>query len=336
MNWLNIHLATLRSPAYLGSTPVERATWLQLLAYCADQENGGRIAGAASWKDRQWQQTCGVTAREVRSASRLVMIEGGDVRVAHYPLEQEAEMKSRREKGREAANRRWHGAEEKDAGGGRRDDMAGDGSPIPCANAKRNEKEGNEKEITAPPPSRVQRTACAGDDGGSAGCAPVCLPPQAVEYGLRLSPPCPEQWSRKWWEDSERRGWLGPDGLRIVKWQPALSSYWRGVQEMERRICFPAPGAGEAANASGGGASNGNGANGHVPQLPRERSMSAYEIKTRMEAIDDELARLRLRGKDGRSEDGLRSIKIYTPEQRERRDQLLKAKEALRGKLVEV
>ena len=52
MNWLNINLATLRSPAYLGSTPVERATWLQLLAYCADQENGGCIAGAAAWKDR--------------------------------------------------------------------------------------------------------------------------------------------------------------------------------------------------------------------------------------------------------------------------------------------
>ena len=261
-------------------------------------------------------------------------------------------MKSRREKGREAANRRWHGAEEKDEGEPIRnascgDAGGGDGSPIPCGNAKGNEKEGNEKEITAPSPCRVQRTAGAGDDGGSAGCAPVCFPPQAVEYGLRLSPPCPEQWSRKWWEDSERRGWLGPDGLRIVKWQPALSSYWRGVQEMERRICFPAAGANEAANGSSGGSGgtgNGSTTNGQAlpqpqPQLRRlagERSMSAYEIKTRMEAIDDELARLRLRAKDGRSEDGLRSIKIYTPGQRERRDQLLHAKEALRGKLVEI
>ena len=162
MHWLNIHLATLRSPAYLGSTPVERATWLQLLAYCADQENGGRIAGAASWKDRQWQQTCGVTAREVRAASRLVAIEGGDVRVAHYPLEQEAEMKSRREKGREAANRRWHGNEPGET-------APGDGSPIACCNAKGNGKEGNEKEITAPPPCRVQRIACTADDGESPG-----------------------------------------------------------------------------------------------------------------------------------------------------------------------
>ena len=161
----------------------------------------------------------------------------------------------------------------------------------------------------------------------------MCLQPQAEEYGARLTPPCPEQWCRKWWEDSERRGWLGPDGLRIVKWQPALSSYWRGVQEMERRICFPAAGTNETTN----GNSNGNGANGHAlpRKLPGERSMSAYEIKTRIEAIDDELARLRMRGKDGRSEDGLRSVKIYTPEQQERRDQLLKAKEVLRGKLIE-
>jgi hypothetical protein len=348
MNWLNIKLSTLRSPAYLGSNPVERATWLQLLAYCADQENGGRIAGAASWKDRQWQQTCGVTAREVRAASRLVAIEGEDVRVAHYPLEQEAEMKSKREKGRDAANRRWHGAvaEEPARGDGSRivDGLPmADGSPIADGNAKGNEKERNGNEMQAAAPCGVQRTACAGDDGVGAGCAPVCLSPQAVEYGARLTPPCPEQWCRKWWEDSERRGWLGPDGLRIVKWQPALSSYWRGVQEMERRLAFANGGANGTSlpggNSSGAvnGNGNGNGANGHAPQPPpRERAMSAYEINTRLGAIDDELSRLRIRAKDGRSEDGLRIVKIYAPEEEARRGQLLKAKEVLKRKLTEV
>ncbi|HWB61775.1 MAG TPA: hypothetical protein VG733_19990 [Chthoniobacteraceae bacterium] len=359
MNWLNINLTTLRSPAYLGSTPVERATWLQLLAYCADQENGGRIAGAASWKDRQWQQICGVTAREVRAASRLVTIEGGDVCVHFFPLDKQLEVQLKREAGRRGGSARSEekvtAAQQNGAKGGRPPSFseaaataAGGGAQSapseeavfcavenPSTNpTERNGKEGNNKEKeSAARPCGVQRTASAADDGEGAGCAPVCYPPQAVEYGARLSPPCPEQWSLKWWEDSERRGWLGPDGLRIVKWQPALSSYWRGVQEMERRMQFAA-GPGAASPAANGSAVPGTPR--AAPPPGRERVMSAYEIKTRIESIDDELSRLRQRAKDGRSPDGLRTIKLYTAEQETRRQQLLQAKEALRGKLVEV
>jgi len=56
MRWLNIEIANLRSPAFVGAEPVERATWLSLLAYCSDQENGGVIKGCREWKDRQWQK----------------------------------------------------------------------------------------------------------------------------------------------------------------------------------------------------------------------------------------------------------------------------------------
>ena len=105
MNWLNIELRTIRSPEYVGSSPTERATWLSVLAYCADQENGGRISGAAGWKDRQWQQVCGVTAREVRAATRLILIDGADVIAFAYPVEKEAEVMARRQAGREGGLR---------------------------------------------------------------------------------------------------------------------------------------------------------------------------------------------------------------------------------------
>jgi hypothetical protein len=100
MEWLNIHVPMLRAPEYVGSDPISRATWLNVTVYCVEQENGGRIVGAASWKDRQWQQTCGVTFEEVISAKKLLEIEGDDVLVWRYPVEKEAAVKQQRESGK--------------------------------------------------------------------------------------------------------------------------------------------------------------------------------------------------------------------------------------------
>jgi hypothetical protein len=99
MNWLNIELSTLRSPEYLGSDPEQRATWLNLMAYCADQENGGRIELCSIWKDRMWQQVCGVTSGEVDQPSELWSWEGDDLVVLFYPIEKEEEVKVKREAG---------------------------------------------------------------------------------------------------------------------------------------------------------------------------------------------------------------------------------------------
>ena len=99
MNWLNIEIRVIRSPEYIGSDPVERATWLNLLASCAEQENGGKIPGCGSWKDRQWQQTCGVTAQEVSVDSPLWQWDGADIVVWHYPCDKEAEVRAKREAG---------------------------------------------------------------------------------------------------------------------------------------------------------------------------------------------------------------------------------------------
>jgi hypothetical protein len=107
MIWLNILTSMLRSPAFVGSSPVERATWLSVIAYCVEQENGGRILNGLKWKDRQWQQTCGVTAREVRNADKLLTIEGDDVIIFAYPLEKEEEVRAKRIQAGDAARKRW-------------------------------------------------------------------------------------------------------------------------------------------------------------------------------------------------------------------------------------
>lgn len=98
MKYLNMQLAMLRSPEFIGAEPVERATWLCLLAYCADQENGGIIRGCRTWKDRQWQQLAGVTLGEVSADSALWQWAGDDLVVAHYPLEAEDYARTMRER----------------------------------------------------------------------------------------------------------------------------------------------------------------------------------------------------------------------------------------------
>lgn len=100
MRWLNIEIATLRCPAYIGAEPVERATWLSLLGYCADQENAGRIAGCKKWKDRQWQQVCGITQAEAHTVSNLWTWDADDIVVSFYPIASEAIMQAKREAGR--------------------------------------------------------------------------------------------------------------------------------------------------------------------------------------------------------------------------------------------
>jgi hypothetical protein len=146
MEWLNIRIATLRTPEYIGSTPIERATWINVVAYSCEQENNGRLIGAADWKDRQWQQTCGVTAREIRAAGKLLKVEGSDVIVYAYPTEKQIEVQARRMQARDAARRRW----DNNLGDAPRippSTTEGDAPRIPPRNAEREGEGEGEEEV---------------------------------------------------------------------------------------------------------------------------------------------------------------------------------------------
>ena len=100
MNYLNLNISTLRAPEFLGSEPVARATWLCVVGYCIDQENNGRVAACKGWKDRQWQQTCGVTLDEVNASAPLLAWDGDDLVVWRYPIAHQAKCETNRENGR--------------------------------------------------------------------------------------------------------------------------------------------------------------------------------------------------------------------------------------------
>lgn len=99
MNWLNIDVTALRSPEFIGAEPIARATWLCLLGYCADQENGGVIADCEQWGDRRWMQTCAVTRAEIDASKPLAFWVSSALHVAFYPIEQEERTKANRTNG---------------------------------------------------------------------------------------------------------------------------------------------------------------------------------------------------------------------------------------------
>jgi hypothetical protein len=106
MNWINIQTNTLRSPEFIGSDPISRGTWLSVLGYCYEQENGGVITDCKNWKDRQWQQICGVTREEIDGSTLLMQWLDNDLLVWNYPTETEDEIRRKREAGRKGGQAR--------------------------------------------------------------------------------------------------------------------------------------------------------------------------------------------------------------------------------------
>jgi hypothetical protein len=160
MEWINLHLSSLRSPEYVGSSPAERGTWLSVLGYGCTIECGGRLDGAALWKDRQWQQSCGVTLREVKSAWRLLRFDGDDVIINGYPLSKEKHVKQARGVGMAGAMARWKKRDGNPNAERHAENMPnGNAKPMPNANAegegkgKSKGREGEEARQAARSPS---------------------------------------------------------------------------------------------------------------------------------------------------------------------------------------
>lgn len=147
MNWLNIYTPTLRAPEFIGSEPTARATWLYVFAYCAEQENGGVIIGARGWKDRQWQQTCGVTLAEVEASSPLLKWRDQDLILHAYPMQKEAEVQRMRELGSLRTEGKALAARENGKKGGRKPNgNPTGGNPENPTETQRNGTQGTQRE----------------------------------------------------------------------------------------------------------------------------------------------------------------------------------------------
>lgn len=219
MNWLNLETKILHSPEYIGSDPVARATWLNVILWCAGQENGGCIEGAATWKDRQWQQTCGVTAREVQGASPLLIIDGARVGVWSYPLDKELEVKAKRDAGRlggvkSGASRSKHNPASASSTPSSSASSSGASSASTEGNGK--EGEGNGKESPYSPPAGDVLVPELGLDSGDQTAEPKAPLQSRAEklFGKRPTTP---------WDHKEQKAWLqnhkAVEGTPEPEWQ---------------------------------------------------------------------------------------------------------------------
>lgn len=210
MEYLNIPVCVLDSSEFIGADQIERGTWLCLQRYCIGQENSGVIDDCAKWKDRQWQQVCRVTLREVRRESRLFRWEGFNLRVFYYPQDSEDQVKAKRLVAK--ANGKM---------GGRPLKNPAETQPKPTLvifeKAKGKEKKG--KEIDIDPAPFFDESLCSLE--------------QAIGYGptVRLTPAQAEHW----WHVRNSSGWTkgstgGGTARKITSWQSdmATSISWIG------------------------------------------------------------------------------------------------------------
>lgn len=101
MEFINIPTSLFSSPEYIGAEPVQRATWISLLAWCCEQENDGVIEDCRSWGMRRWMQTCGATDQEINVENELYHFDGDNLIVFGYPHEIQETLKTKRKTARE-------------------------------------------------------------------------------------------------------------------------------------------------------------------------------------------------------------------------------------------
>jgi hypothetical protein len=118
------------------------------MIYCAEQENGGVIPDCASWKDRRWQQTCGVTKPEVDDQCDLWSFDGENLTIWAYPAEKQEEIQKMRESGARGGKKRAENA----AKSKEKQDSSSPPSTLPSSPPSTERKGKEEKGILPPTP----------------------------------------------------------------------------------------------------------------------------------------------------------------------------------------
>ena len=90
----------MSSEVYMGSEPLERATWFNLTMLCYLRENSGIIADCSDWGDRKWMTLCGVTKNEVNKDSSLYTFKQGSLHIWGYDMENQKKVEASRINGR--------------------------------------------------------------------------------------------------------------------------------------------------------------------------------------------------------------------------------------------
>jgi hypothetical protein len=286
MQYLSIPIAAFASCEFVGEDPVNRATWVTLLAYCAQVENGGRICGCLQWGDRRWQQSCKVTKEEVNRPSALIRWEGNDLVVNLYPNDVESLSKARRG----ASLHRWskdHAKSKPEAM--QQHETASCNSETlhyakPDVCIMQNNDFASSKVREGKVREERERERDAGEQASEPEASPsVVIPPMTrTEFNtlaeMRAIPADVAAWV---WDTHDARGWVDKHGQPIRKVEPVLLSAaraWRNRPTLT--VSFPQDRP-ESAKQVNGAESGKDG---------------VWAIQKRIEAIDAEMAENKIKG----------------------------------------
>jgi hypothetical protein len=218
MNWLNLNVQTLDSENFLGSDPIDRATWLCLLRYCIGQENGGVIETCKDWADRKWQQLVRITKKEAERKCDLWAWDGETLIVWGYPSEKEDEIQQKRER-----------AKINGAKGGRpkKTDVETHKKPTLVNSAKaegeRKEKgkegEGN-CEVSPPAPLEFKIPTPEKFNPNR-----MATHPEVVKFGRNQMPPISEECCDAFFDRMEADGWINKEGFPLNDWRARFRTW---------------------------------------------------------------------------------------------------------------
>lgn len=226
MEYINIKLETVGDFRYIGSKPVVRATWLNLLVYCAKQENSGRIANCRAWGNDTWSQIAGLRRSEVHTPSQLWDWDGSDLVVWGYPIHNQEVCQTRRHVGRlggKASGASRSSSKPEAIASPNAEPIA---SPIAPANLEQKGKEGKGKE------ENTTTTTTAAPPILSRGCTL----PEALDYatryntgeGLSAGRQITPDVVRLWHDSRLTSAWMNVKGgleIPIADWQADLRTF---------------------------------------------------------------------------------------------------------------
>lgn len=108
MTHFNFLIALNRTGAHSEATHEQKGIWFDLVNYCCQQENGGRIHCADKWTDRQWIRNVGVELVQIQGVSPLwKMNDFGTLIVMAYPHEHEKAAQAKRAAANATNKARW-------------------------------------------------------------------------------------------------------------------------------------------------------------------------------------------------------------------------------------
>jgi len=107
MTHFNLLISLMRVGPLGDAEHEEKGVWLDLVTFCCEQENGGKIHNADKWTAKQWARI-GLTFERLKAGSPLwKLTQNGTLIVSNYPHQHESRARAQRDAARRTNEYRW-------------------------------------------------------------------------------------------------------------------------------------------------------------------------------------------------------------------------------------